>query len=140
MIANQSIVRVLCVDDNALIIEALVVRLSMEPWLRIVRILDQADELVEAAIDSQADIVLLDVDMPGKDAFEAMADLVAGRPESRCIMLSGHVRTDLLDRAVAGGAWGYVAKSAGAEAILKAIRGVCDGQFVLSADLESHSV
>lgn len=139
MTAGRSIVRVLCVDDNALIIEALIVRLGMEPWLHVVKILDQADTLVEAAIASQADVVLLDVDMPGKDAFEAMADLVAGRPESRCIMLSGHVRTDLLDRAVAGGAWGYVSKTAGAEAILKAIRGVCDGHFVVSADMESRS-
>jgi two-component system response regulator DesR len=132
---DEQPVRVVCVDDNPLIVETLAVRLAMEPWVTVVDVLNRADGLAEAAAAAEADVVLLDVDMPGKDAFEALAELVLRRPESRCIILSGHVRTDLLDRAAAGGAWGYVSKTAGSEAILTAIRGVRDGRFVVSADL-----
>lgn len=58
------IVRVLCVDDNALIVQALNHRLAMEPWLHVVDVLQRADHLAEAAVATSADIVLLDVDMP----------------------------------------------------------------------------
>src|SRR5690606_18271269 len=130
------IVRVLCVDDNALIVQALNHRLAMEPWLHVVDVLQRADHLAEAAVATSADIVLLDLDMPGRDAFDALEKLVLWRPETRCIMLSGYARTDLLDRAASVGAWGYVTKHAGAEAVVAAIRGVCDGQFVISPDVQ----
>lgn len=137
--SKSQIVRVLCVEDNALVAEALAARLAIEPWLRIVDVLGRADALVDAAIATQADIVLLDLDMPGMDAFEAVADLVVFRPQSRCIILTGLARTDLIDRAVAAGAWGYVAKTAGAAAILEAIRTVLKGRFSISPDLRGLS-
>jgi DNA-binding NarL/FixJ family response regulator len=50
-------------------------------------------------------------------------------------MLRGHVRKDLVNRAIAAGAWGYVAKGDGERAMLEAIRRVADGEFVMSAEV-----
>ena len=128
-------VRVLCVDDNDLVLQALTMRLRREPTLTVVGALAQADELPETALEKEADIVLLDVDMPGRDAFEAMADLANRRPEIRTIIVSGYVRADLVDRAIANGAWGYLNKTAGVSAIIDAIHRVRAGEFAFGPDL-----
>ncbi len=136
--AGEDIVRVLCVDDNALIIDALTVRFALEPWIQVAGVLPQADGLVETALETKADIVLLDVDMPGRDAFDALAELSSLCPDVRAIMVSGHVRGELLDRALESGAWGYISKTAGADAVVSAIRSVRDGEFVFSPDVPAE--
>jgi DNA-binding NarL/FixJ family response regulator len=128
-------VRVLCVDDNNLVLEALTMRLRRAPNLTVVGTLPQADQLPEIALEKQADVVLLDIDMPGRDAFDAMAELARQRPEIRTIIVSGYVRADLVDRAIANGAWGYLNKTAGVEAIIDAIRRVRAGEFAFGPDL-----
>lgn len=128
-------VRVLCVDDNRLVLEALTMRLKREPSVEVVGTLEQADDLPQTALDKEVDVVLLDVDMPGRDAFEALADLARQRPETRTIIVSGYVCADLIDRAIASGAWGYLNKTAGVDAILDAIRRVQEGEFAFGPDL-----
>lgn len=133
-------VRVLCVDDNKLVLEALASRFRREEWLSVVGLLSEADELPATAIEKRADIVLLDVDMPGRDPFDAMAELAGSRPHTRTIIVSGYVRADLVDRALACGAWGYLCKTAGADAIVEAIRRVQDGEFAFGPDVPADGL
>ena len=128
-------VRVLCVDDNRLVLEALTMRLRREPTLDVVGTLPQADDLPQTAMEKEVDVVLLDVDMPGRDAFEALADLAQQRPDTRTIIVSGYIRADLIDRAIAAGAWGYLNKTSGVDAIIDAIRRVRAGEVAFGPDL-----
>jgi DNA-binding NarL/FixJ family response regulator len=128
-------VRVLCVDDNEMVLQALTLRLRRAEGLTVVGTLPQADELPKAAQEKQADVVLLDVDMPGRDAFEAMADLARQRPDIRTIIVTGYIQADLIDRAIANGAWGYLNKADGTDAIIQAIRRVQNGEFAFGPDL-----
>lgn len=132
--SGSSPVRVLCVDDNFLVIDSLVARLGQESWIEVAGTLSQADEITAAVERSRVDVVLLDVDMPGRDSFAALQELSERHPHVRTIMLSGHVRAELIDRAVACGAWGYLSKSVGAEVVVEAIRAVRDGEFALSTE------
>lgn len=127
-------VRVVCVDDNRLVLDALLVHFRSEPWLKVVAMLHQADDLPRIAADEAADVVLLDIDMPGADPFEAMAELARSRPETRTIIVTGHLRADLVDKALAAGAWGYLCKTAGPSAIVEAIRLVHRGEFAAGPD------
>lgn len=127
--------RVVCVDDNDLLRHALATRLQREPWLDVVGQLSSADGLPELGVRAEADIVLIDLDMPGRDPFAAIGELRALRPEARAVVLSGHVRMDLIDRALHSGAWGYISKSAGLDAVIRGIQSVSRGEFVLGADL-----
>lgn len=131
-------IRVLFVDDNDLVRHALATRLQREPWLTVVGQLSSADELPQQGVDAEADIVLVDLDMPGRDPFDAVQELRTRRPEARAVILSAHVRMDLIDRALQCGAWGYISKSAGLDAVIRGIRTVSEGDFVLGADLPDH--
>jgi DNA-binding NarL/FixJ family response regulator len=131
---DRAPVRVLCVDDNFLVVDSLVARLGQEPWIVVAGTLSQADDITATVERARVDIVLLDVDMPGRDSFTALRELSQRHPHVRTIMLSGHVRHDLIDQAVACGAWGYLSKSVGPEVVVDAIRAVRDGEFALSTE------
>lgn len=135
---SEQAIRVLCVDDNPLVADGVRIRLQLEgdgqsfQW---VGHLQNADELVEAVQRTLPDVVLLDIDMPGKDAMAALAELAEAAPQVRTIILSGYAREDYLDRAVEAGAWGYISKNDAPEQIVEAVRRVMRGQFAFGQSL-----
>jgi DNA-binding NarL/FixJ family response regulator len=131
-------IRVLCVDDNDFVAEAIRRKLSLNPGFFWAGWLPDAKDLVEKVSESKADVVLLDIDMPGKDSFEALAELAAACPQARVIMLSGYIRSDYIDRAVEAGAWGYVSKNENTDTILAAIQQVARGQFAMGSEVEAE--
>jgi len=122
-------IRVLCVDDHAFLAEGLRSKISLQADMEFVGWLPDASRVVQEAKDRQADVVTLDIEMPGPDPFEALADINRRLPEVRAIMLSAYVRDHYIDTAVEAGAWGYLCKSDDPEHIVHAIRRVMSGQF-----------
>jgi DNA-binding NarL/FixJ family response regulator len=131
-------IRVMCVDDNDFVAEAIRRKLSLDPTFAWAGWLPEARHLVEKVRENKADVVLLDIDMPGKDSFEALGELAAAVPSARVIMLSGYVRSDYIDRAVGAGAWGYVSKNENTETILAAIQQVARGGSAMGAEVEAE--
>jgi DNA-binding NarL/FixJ family response regulator len=131
-------IKVLCVDDNDLVAEGLRMKLRHTGDFEWMGSLREADDLVKAAWRSRPHVVLLDIDMPGKDPFEAMRELTDMFPSVRVLMLSGHVRRELIDRAIESGAWGYVSKNEGADVIVHAIERVARGEFTLGPDVQDE--
>lgn len=127
--------RVLCIDDNRLIAEAMQRRLAFEPDVAWAGWVEHACDALAAALEAQPDIVMLDIDMPEHDAFELTRDLARRLPNAKVVMFSGHVRTEFIDRAVDAGAWGYLSKNESMAELLAAIRRVAAGEFVLSPDV-----
>jgi len=125
-------ISVLCVDDNQHVAEALDITLTRSGRFKWKGWLPTADELVTVAVRDAPGIVLLDIDMPGRDPFEASADLLDKCPESRVVFFTGHVRKDLIDRAVESGAWGYASKNDGDQALIEVLERVGAGEFAFS--------
>jgi two-component system response regulator DesR len=122
-------IRVLCVDDNPFVADAVRIRLGLHNGFDWVGHLSSADNLVNEVRDLQPDIVLLDIDMPGKDSLKALEELSNAHPCVRTVIVSGYERDDYLDKAVEAGAWGYVSKNDGPDQIISAIREVHAGRF-----------
>jgi DNA-binding NarL/FixJ family response regulator len=127
-------IRVLCVDDNVMVADAIEGLLGSAGGFEWVGHFCSADNLLDAVQRRCPDVVLLDIDMPGKNAFEAVMELREHCPTSRVLMLSALVRRDLVDRAVDAGAWGYISKRDGG-AIVNAVRRVAEGEFVIGQDV-----
>jgi DNA-binding NarL/FixJ family response regulator len=117
-------IRVMCVDDNDFVAEAIRRKLAMDRAFTWAGWLPEARDMVEKVKENKADVVLLDIDMPGKDSFEALSELAAACPDARVIMLSGYVRADYIDRAV--------------ETILSAIQQVARGSFVMGSEVAAE--
>lgn len=124
-------IRVLSVDDHAFLAEGLRARLAIEDDMEVVGHLNKADGLVAKVREMNAQVVLLDIEMPGADPFEALGELRRACPEVKTIILSAYVRDRYVDQSVRAGAWGYLAKSDDPEKIISAIRDVVAGRFTM---------
>lgn len=133
-------IRVLCVDDHAFLVDGLKTRLEVESDMEFVGRLETADDLIAEVERTHATIVLLDIDMPGADVFEAIDELRRRHPEVRSILLSAYLRDQYLDSAFACGAWGYLSKGDSPDSVIDGIRKVVRGETALSAELAARTL
>ncbi len=126
--------RVLFVDDELRLRKAWEQLLCGQEDLEFVGALGSADDLVTTAARTLADIVLLDLSMPGPNPFDAMTRLAAERPDCRVIVYSGYTDREVVQKAIDAGAWGFVDKIERPSDILAAVRRVALGEVVFPGD------
>jgi DNA-binding NarL/FixJ family response regulator len=128
----------LCVDDHRFLIEGLQARFELEADLEFVGALGSAESLLSESRRLNPDVVLLDIEMPGPDPFEAADDLRRILPDVRVIFLSAYVRDHYISAAVRSGAWGYFSKGEEADVIVDGIRRVIRGDFAFSPQVQER--
>lgn len=137
---NAKPIRILCVDDNNLVAEAVERRIALEPQLEWAGWAPTTEGILQYVDREKPDVVLFDIDMPGRDSFDVVRELAASRPEARVIMFSGYVRSDYIDRAIESGAWGYVSKNASIDEVVAAVEQVARGDFALTQEVLAEQV
>ena len=131
--------RVLCVDDHAFLAEGLRSKIELEHDLEFVDWLPDASNLVKKVDELKPDVVTLDIEMPGPDPFEALADVNRRfEEEVKVIVLSAYVRDTYVDAAIEAGAWGFLSKADDPDSIVQAIRRVRDGNFAIGPSVEGR--
>jgi DNA-binding NarL/FixJ family response regulator len=128
-------IRVMCVDDSEVVAESLGRRFRMEDDLEWAGWVRDTGTLRSTISGRPPDVILLDVDMPGADAFQLIMEIKAFAPDTRIAMLTGHVRREYFDRAVDSGADGYISKDDDPAMIVGHIRRLAGGEFVVSPEL-----
>ena len=132
LIMTTEPIKVLCVDDNAVIALGMQVAIDDDPGMRCVGCLYRADELTSEVERSHPDVVVLDARMPGKAPMDALRELSASHPDVRVIIFSGFDDAAAVGQAVEAGARGYVSKRGDTDDVLEAIRAVIRGEFAHS--------
>ncbi len=128
-------IRVLVAEDMHMIRGALVALLSLEKDMEVVAELDRGDTVVEAAVRTNPDVAILDIDLPGLDGLTA-ADLLHQRlPECRTLVLTGLSQPGNLLRALKVHVRGFIVKDAPAEKLADGIRRVFNGERVIDPEL-----
>ena len=138
---TEPALRVMCVDDHAVLIEGLKAQFAVDGHLSCIGHLDSAERLVDEALRLKPDVILLDIEMPGPDVFEMASRLRAAEPKVRFIFLSAHVRDGYLAAAYQAGASGYFAKGDDLEHIVAGIKEVArstDGTFVMGPKVKDR--
>jgi DNA-binding NarL/FixJ family response regulator len=130
-------VRILCADDNEEILWALGAHLARTKGFKVVGSLSNATGLVVAVKDTNADILVLDLDMPGESPLQALREITRSGAATRTVVFSGHVRGELVTQAMDAGAWGYVSKNDGEGSLVAAIRAVMAGEIAWSPEVQS---
>ena len=103
-------ISLLLVDDHAMLRESLAQRLDNELDMRVVGTVGNAGDAVEQALKLAPDIVLMDIDMPGLDCFDAARTLQSRCPDTRLIFVSAFCHDRYIEQALAVEAAGYVTK------------------------------
>jgi len=126
--------RFLLVDDHALIREGLALALARVTEQVVVTEAESCERAVELlAGSSDFDLVVLDMQLPGRSHLDALRDLRALAPTVPFVVLSGETSTQLVHGALASGARGYVPKSVPTDVLISAIRLVFAGGVYIPA-------
>lgn len=126
--------RVLLADDHPLFLDGL--RLLLESAGHIVvGTARDGSELLELAAAVEADVAVVDLDMPGVDGVGATATLTAQHPGLPVLVLTMHDDAASVRRALAAGARGYVLKGAPHGAVVRAVAAVAEGDVLVSGPL-----
>lgn len=133
-------ITILLVDDHALVRGAIAERLGREPDLAVVGSAASADEAICKATEVRVDIILMDIDMPGLNSFEAARRLRTIRPETRIIFLSAHTQDRYIEQALDVKAHGYLTKREPPERVVSAIREVAAGGASFSEEVQSRII
>ncbi|UFS59310.1 response regulator transcription factor [Subtercola endophyticus] len=133
-------IRLLLADDQALVRGALAALLGLEPDLEIVAEAERGDVVVELARETDPDVALLDVEMPGLDGIAVTARLREALPSCRVLVVTTFGRPGYLKRAMAAGASGFVVKDTPARQLADAVRRVHAGQRVVDPALAAESL
>lgn len=127
--------RVILTDDHKVVRDGLRWMLSGEEDVEIVGEAESGEMLIDLLASTQADVVLLDVRMPGMGGLDALAVITAQNPDVSVIVLSMHDEPAYVRRAIESGAAGYLLKNANRAEILEALRSVHAGRAYVQAQL-----
>jgi two-component system response regulator NreC len=121
-------IRVLVVDDHAVVRSGLRRVLDAEPDIETVGEAADAERAVFEVLEQKPDVVLLDVMMPGKSGIEIIPTLRQNAPDLRVLVLSMQDDPHYLREAFDAGASGYVLKEAADTEVVDAVRAVAAGE------------
>ena len=121
-------IRVLVVDDHAVVRSGIRLVLEAEEDIEVVAEAGTAEEGVRAARLEKPDVVLLDVVMPGRSGIEATPDIRAAAKNAEVLVLSMQDDPSYVREAFAAGASGYVLKEAADVEVVQAVREVAAGR------------
>jgi two-component system, NarL family, response regulator NreC len=133
-------IRVLVVDDHAVVRTGLRRVLDAEPDIETVGEAANADRAVFEAMEHKPDVVLLDVVMPGKSGIDAMPALRQAVPDGKVLVLSMQDDPRYVREAFDAGASGYVLKEAADTEVVGAVRAVAAGERYLHPALGARLV
>jgi DNA-binding NarL/FixJ family response regulator len=120
--SNSASTRVLLADDHHVVRHGLRLLIDAEPDLTVVAEAGDGIEAIQAALENDIDLAILDVSMPRMTGINAAREIIRARPDVRVLMLSMHDSTEYLFEALRAGASGYVLKSGADRDLIDACR------------------
>ena len=124
-------IRVLLVDDHAVVREGLRNFLALQDGLEIVGEAGDGNEAIEQAQLLEPDVILMDLVMPGLDGIGAMRQLRVRSPTSRVIVLTSFLEDERVLPAIQAGAAGYLLKNVAPAELARAIRAAHAGEAII---------
>ena len=128
-------IRLLIVDDQALIRGALGALLGLESDLTVAGYADSGTDAAREAARLKPDVCLMDIQMPGIDGIAATAAVLQASPATRVLVVTTFARPGYVRAALEAGASGFVVKDTPADTLVEAIRRVHGGQWVVDPEL-----
>jgi len=135
MTATPTTIRVLVVDDHAILRKGLTQILEDTPDLRVTGEAGSGMEALQKIRQQEFDLVLLDISMPDKHGIDVLKQIKQERPNLPVLMLSMHAEDQYALRSIKTGAAGYLNKQSAPDQLVTAARQVAGGKKYISAEL-----
>ena len=132
---DESAIRVMIVDDHALVRSGLEAFLLVQKDLELVAQARNGHQALALCAEAQPDVILMDLLMPGMDGVEATRRIKAQHPRVQVIALTSFKDQELVQGALQAGAIGYLLKDVSAAELADAIRSAHAGRPTLSPEV-----
>jgi DNA-binding NarL/FixJ family response regulator len=139
-VSGTPTIRVLIVDDDALVRSGLLMILGGAPDIEVVGQAVDGRDGIDAARRHRPDVVLMDIRMPRLDGLEATELIGSWEDPPKLIVLTTFDADDYVTRALGAGASGFLLKDTAPAAIIEAIRKVADGDPMLSPSVTTKLI
>lgn len=127
----EASVRVLIVDDHAIVRKGIRALLSEAGGFEVVGEADSGQAAVLAAQETHPDVILMDLLMPGMDGIEATRQITSRQSKTRILVLTSFAADNKVFPAIKAGAAGYLLKDSSPDELVRAIRQVHRGEPAL---------
>jgi DNA-binding NarL/FixJ family response regulator len=128
-------IRVFIVDDHEIIRQGLKMILKEESDISVVGEASNGEEALSKIRDTECDIMLLDMNMPGRNGIELLSDIKALKPKMNILVLSIHPEDKFALRTLKSGASGYLCKDTALEELVVAIHKIQSKGRYISTNL-----
>ncbi|HEV7550357.1 MAG TPA: response regulator transcription factor, partial [Candidatus Angelobacter sp.] len=135
---GKSLISVLVVEDHESFRRFVASMLAQKSELQIIGEISDGLEAVQRAAETQPNLILLDVGLPGLNGIEAARRIRELSPSSKILFFSENRSPDIVEEALRTGAVGYVAKSDAARELLAAVEAVLQGEQFVSSSLSGY--
>ena len=130
-----AVVRVLLVDDHAVVREGYRRLLGRTPEIEVVAEAATGEDAYRMFCELSPDVVVMDINLPGMSGIEAARRILAREPDARILVFSMHEDALFGSRALQAGARGYVTKASAPEVLVEAVKAVSAGRLYISHDM-----
>jgi NarL family two-component system response regulator LiaR len=125
---DEATVRVLIVDDHAVVRRGIRALLSEAGGFEVVGEVDNGQAALQCAQETQPDVILMDLLMPGMDGIEATRQITRRLPTTRILVLTSFAADNQVFPAIKAGAAGYLLKDSSPAELVRAVRQVHRGE------------
>ena len=132
----SSKLKILIVDDHAIVRDGLAAILKFQKDMTVVGEADDGESALQKAQTLRPDIILMDLMMPNMNGADAIAAIKQVLPETQILLLTSYGTSSELSRAFRNGATGAITKLLPKEELLAAIRNVAAGMRIASPEIE----
>jgi DNA-binding NarL/FixJ family response regulator len=139
-VTNDATIRVLIADDHPVFRKGLRAALADTPDVTVVGEATDGAAAVAATTELAADVVLMDLHMPGMNGVDAIRELERAAPNVAVLVLTMYDNDESLFTAIRAGARGYLVKGAEQEQIVRAIRAVAGGDVVFGSGIAERAL
>ena len=133
-------IRVLLVDDHAVVRDGVGHLLDAQAGMRVIGSLGDGREAVRYAALEHPDVAIVDIAMQGMNGIEVARQIHDACPESRILMLSMHASPEYVHQSFQAGAQGYVLKESAGSEVVDAVRAVSGGKRYLSRRISGEAI
>lgn len=130
--------RIILVDDHAVVRTGYRLLLENDPGIEIVAELESGEQANQQARELNPDVIVMDLSMPGMGGLEAIRRIKAKNPEIRILVFTMHDNVSFVEHAMEAGASGYITKNNAANVLIQAVRQVARGESYIDPHLESE--
>lgn len=133
-------IKVIIADDHTIVRKGLIQIIEKNRDIKVVAEASDGKETVRKVLEHNSDIVILDLNMPGRSGVEILRDLISINNKIKVIILSVHNERPIILSVLKTGAKGYLSKESAPEELIDAIQRVYSGEKYISPNLAEKLV